>query len=1322
MVRVFYYGTFIIALAGLVLGALVFPGDDEVAFLEYKDQNYSKAYVLYESQVKKGNYSLNVVTPLADLYLKYGEVEKAIDLLEIFIQQNPTLLVARERLGLYYQYAQRHDDYRRNLEILYQLRPSPAILRKLSNIYNFNGQYQRQIEVLEELTSRFPAAKQDYSNLAYLYATQKKYEKAVVTLERYMEKQGGKAAAEIVELMMSLLIDSGKPDQALAVGKAQSDQNRLTRVLQFANRLHERGQVEGALSLVEPYADVLVENPSLLQEYVLILIDLDRKEEAYSLLRSQFENKQLPDQLQALFLTLALERNDAAQIRRFIDQSVLETLAADLLLELIVYLQENKDQTAVARVDQKLSGEFLSDHPLLQIVLTLAMGKKSNRQQATQVRRLPWLSNEQRLQLAFLYQKLKQPIWAQEILADVSSLSNIQKFDPFAVSRLFMDLKMSPRGLALFDEKMNAQSAGTDASRRELEYYALLLALAAGEDKRVRRYLRQEKEVNAQLLSDIYFLAESRDQRLILLESSRRLYQKESSELYLTYYVEALLINEMYAEALPLLRRLDDRNSKDWIFKYSEVLEKLGRSSEWAELWFSQAHRPDLVVQEKRNIAYSFLEKGYRTEAQVLFLQLAQNKGPDDADVGQLLAIWASSFDAAATDWLLARVRSGDEVNRIRWFQHLYRFGRSLNQMDEVEASLILYPELMATLVKLEIENGRAASAYERLKELLSEGQLRLEVARIYIGLAIEKKDQDQLEQIIFKNEIEQFPAEILVPLFNSLLIDSSAATRQKYRRGLSAGFFDRHPTIAFMFQVADSSGTVRQQFSEVENEFRLTPRHAILLAEFLFHFGYHDLSGQMLNNAFKLEVVTEDELDRIARLYLSIGEPETGLRFFQHHRRLLASDFATPQQLDRVYLLLATAAGRTDEVRQKIGSRSYSNQFLTDLYFVALDHNQPNISLIAANRLFKQQPDRQSLIYRTRAQLLNKRLKGALPGLRKLVRIDQAEWEFTYLDTLEKLGKKEEWLQYLNESASHENITAERKREIAFLFLEKGFRTEAETLFMDLAADAEPRSEAVKQLVYLWGVRPRPYAVLWLTDRMKTAPAHQKTGWLRLLNEIGQEKEVIRYLENPNHRISNSMKDLYLEILINQGEIDKLETVLKAEVNQARQPKRLKLLAKIGQQNNLPDIVKMAYEKALPLATSDMEALNEYGKILYYQGNVSKAERLLKRFLDAGGIDYTTSFIYAEIQWGKRRRRLARTHYASSLELMDLRIINRDSDRPLQAKILYRLDQKEKSRQIYRELVKQDPSDQNLRAEYIDLLMDMDRTDEAEKVLEGIN
>ena len=205
----------LVVVLGLAGGYLAYPRPPELALMHYKNQQFTIARAAYENLLEKGNVSANVVLPLSDLYLIHGEMDKAVALMETFVQYHPDNMQARLRLSRFYQQTQRPHDYIASLEKQVAMQPSEEILRALSQLYNAEGRYDRQIEVLKRIIQEYEAVPRDYTDLAYLLAAEGDMVEASDVLQKLAQEQPAAFDLQAREFLASLLLDLGQYEKAI---------------------------------------------------------------------------------------------------------------------------------------------------------------------------------------------------------------------------------------------------------------------------------------------------------------------------------------------------------------------------------------------------------------------------------------------------------------------------------------------------------------------------------------------------------------------------------------------------------------------------------------------------------------------------------------------------------------------------------------------------------------------------------------------------------------------------------------------------------------------------------------------------------------------------------------------------------------------------------------------------------------------------------------------------------------------------------------------------------------------------------------------------
>jgi tetratricopeptide (TPR) repeat protein len=152
MLKASRYIPLLLLTAGVITGGLYLaPSHQEIALMQMNDFDFSAAYRNFKTLHKEGDTSINVLAPLVNLNVYYGDIDKAIDLLNSFIEEHPSSVEARKRLAALYKSSERYQHYCDTLEQIQKLSPSEANLRELADVYAFLGRSREEMEALARL-------------------------------------------------------------------------------------------------------------------------------------------------------------------------------------------------------------------------------------------------------------------------------------------------------------------------------------------------------------------------------------------------------------------------------------------------------------------------------------------------------------------------------------------------------------------------------------------------------------------------------------------------------------------------------------------------------------------------------------------------------------------------------------------------------------------------------------------------------------------------------------------------------------------------------------------------------------------------------------------------------------------------------------------------------------------------------------------------------------------------------------------------------------------------------------------------------------------
>ena len=512
-------------IAGVATGFLLVPRDKELALMFFKDKDFEAALQVYEDQLAAGDWSINVVVPLTQLYLQYGDVDTAAGLMEKFVRRNPENIEARRLLGRYFQFAQRPADYLRNLEETIDISISETELRELSAIYNFNAQFERQVAVLEMLIRHFPSNSGDFLTLAQLQASLSDFDGAVRTLDRLLELHPDTLTADVTELHLSLALDRKRYDEAYAQAKGWLSRHPVPETFsRFASLFAFKGRGDLGLKLIDPIMADIEKYPDLLAEYVRLQAENGQAKAAFERLRRMHLAGMLPDEAAGTFIDLALDRDEKDMALKSAGEIDLRILP-DWMLPVLAEVSISIDRfDFVQGMLDGLGTGFLELRPVLAAEVSLVLNDvPAARHWVGVAESAPVLTTTQRINLARVYLDLDEDTNALSILRDVA-------YEPAAPARIFSDLA---RLFVRLDRTKEGLSVFGDILETRDEYLIeagwALLATSAGDASAVIAWMDGNTEdAQRQALLDVYFAAARHNRPLLALIAAEHVFARTS--------------------------------------------------------------------------------------------------------------------------------------------------------------------------------------------------------------------------------------------------------------------------------------------------------------------------------------------------------------------------------------------------------------------------------------------------------------------------------------------------------------------------------------------------------------------------------------------------------------------------------------------------------------------------------------------------------------------------------------------------------------------------------------------------------------------------
>ncbi len=792
---------------GAIGGYYLLPREKEIALTQYKEQVWDfdkQAYKSKDTFIKRfdeGDRSVDVVSPLVDIYLQEGNVDQAIVVLEAYVAENPSSVSARRQLGTLYQYAQRPADYLKNLEEIRALSNNGEVLRDLSDIYTFNEEYAKKSEVMSTLIeSKQPLEIGQFIELANLQASSQQTMEAIGTLQALKDSHPDKVPYDAQRLMVSLLLDAGDKEKAVQEAewwKTKTD--KMDEIAQLTNLLHYKAGSEYAAAYLASYGDDIYTSPDLVAELVLVYVDQGKETEAYDALARLDTDGTLPDGMLDTYLLLALRHGDEAQIDGLLERITPEAVEEPQAISIVEVAENLRRKDILRKVAARLgTEEYRQAHPLFSLVLGLAMGETGMEEKVAAFLDENTVTDPQRLMLSRACAMNGKEQCVSRLIEELKG-GEMDNARLAALGNLYIDIRQYKAGLAFMEEHRKEDSS------MEVEQAWIKLMAANGRGEEVIDWMaKNEDKLDESLLTDLYFLASDNGHKQLAMDAAQLLHQRNDTPQTRNYLAYSYLNNGRFEEALALLKESGEltdevmdsylaaliakaktdpsyrgeladfagtqlasghvserrklalvyalidggradvampyirnyalRSGGSWAIMYAENLDRMGKYEEAREFWLMAARRPGVSAQEKRNIAFALLDKGYEQDATEIFQELAEGAAPRSDEVQQLLYVWGPRLSASQLEWVYARAeKATDADERKAWLDIVMNSSSSESVVALVQThpDALQEPQVLDAYLRAQYDQ-RNEQAFDELLNDMREDRYAPEMVRTY--------------------------------------------------------------------------------------------------------------------------------------------------------------------------------------------------------------------------------------------------------------------------------------------------------------------------------------------------------------------------------------------------------------------------------------------------------------------------------------------------------------------------------------------------------------------------------------------------------------
>lgn len=518
----YYIPIIALFLAGLIAGYFLIPASSDIALMNMRDNKDDVARAYYEKEYAQGNRSIENIQHLAGLYLIQGKIDKAINILETHMRDHPTAGILRKQLTQIYLYGQRYEEYTKSLAMEAALSPDVSTLTRLSSLYNASGEYDKQITVLQTLLATEKGnSPKTYSDLAIMLAGAGRLQEAADLLLLFKKQLPEHYKSEDAALLISLLLDLKRYDEAVSETLAVRDRQRplANNIVHLVKLVQFKAGNDYAAKIINSYSeDELVASSELLDMKIILMSKAGNEKEAYALLTKLYDTKKLPDSFFPELLYYAVIHDDRAQVDAILSKMDLEQLSEQELINLVLAAQSHRNihlLNAMKKFGE--SPQHLKTYPLFSAVLAVISHNPLVTARLAALRTLD-LSKEDHLELASLCAEAGLSACAHEHLGTTVNMSELNDSQLTKVGDIYLRLKDWKKLSDLLDAAKKANRS------MPLGQISLRYAAVKGDTNAIKAAIVDlQHSIDTALLSDLFYYASENGHPTLAILIGKRL-------------------------------------------------------------------------------------------------------------------------------------------------------------------------------------------------------------------------------------------------------------------------------------------------------------------------------------------------------------------------------------------------------------------------------------------------------------------------------------------------------------------------------------------------------------------------------------------------------------------------------------------------------------------------------------------------------------------------------------------------------------------------------------------------------------------------------
>ncbi len=343
---------------------------------------------------------------------------------------------------------------------------------------------------------------------------------------------------------------------------------------------------------------------------------------------------------------------------------------------------------------------------------------------------------------------------------------------------------------------------------------------------------------------------------------------------------------------------------------------------------------------------------------------------------------------------------------------------------------------------------------------------------------------------------------------------------------------------------------------------------------------------------------------------------------------------------------------------------------------------------------------------------------KVALPYAEKYAFQYRGDWVLIYEGMLEKHKDLQALAAFRYKYVHTVKLTPEERRYYISIYMEQQNKAEAMPLMWQQAEGKPAKSQEVRDLVYIWGIKPTAQQQAWIEGRALASDGDEEIEWLKILQNMGANESIVNIVQtDPPQERSLPLVKIYFDAL----RMTKDKTVRNAEtsiaIDEENDEQRLAFYAREAQEEGDFKLASKGYERLIGMNPNNIEYMKDRGMTAYYAGDIEAATACLDSYYGAGGEDITAVFYFAELLQ-QRNTLQARPLFEQTLMLMEKAPSLTMSERVMKVHTLARLHRYKQAGEEMAQLRQENPENPYLQLDNVEFLIDTTSYKQAENML----